>query len=271
MVAQETYQNPTVLEEKTEQFQDQDPYEAEETLSLCDLPTHSDSAHWDDCSKEYQSSSFDNDEDNFFEFFSEEFTASTYPSSGKDIIFCGKLIPCKEAPKSFEAEKTHHQDKEIGSTKRIRKGFFRSWRSCSFHKTSKSFNSKISKPALQGKDPRSMNTCLSFPTSKSYRKCELSKVSILSSTPSKSKWYLFMFGMARFPTEMELRDIRTRQSRRSPSTMFRSFDEGSDQMEGQKGNMGRKSSNKAKGLWGLLRAVGCRISQPNTVVKAGFL
>ncbi|KAM2999062.1 hypothetical protein FF2_040645 [Malus domestica] len=77
-----------------------------------------------------------------------------------------------------------------------------------------------------------------------------------------------MFQMARFPTEMELRDIKNRQSRRMPSTMFRSFDEGSD----EKGNKGRNDSkSRAKGLWRLLRAVGCSSPHADAVVKAGLL
>ncbi|KAM2999061.1 hypothetical protein FF2_040645 [Malus domestica] len=267
MVALETPQNAAPLEEKVEQFQDQDPYEAEETLSLCDLPTHSDSAHWEDFSKDYQSSSFDRyeDDDNLFEFVSEEFTSSTYPEQKDDIIFCGKLIPYnKEAP-NFAAEKCHQKTQKIkrqetgNKTKSFsfskKKGFFWSWRSCSFGKITKPSNTaKTSKP----KNPRSA----------SYRKCEVNKVSILSSTPSRSKWYLLMFQMARFPTEMELRDIKNRQSRRMPSTMFRSFDEGSD----EKGNKGRNDSkSRAKGLWRLLRAVGCSSPHADAVVKAGLL
>ncbi|KAM1594793.1 hypothetical protein PS2_001126 [Malus domestica] len=267
MVALVTQQNPAPLGEKEEQFQDQDPYEAEETLSLCDLPRHSDSACWDDFSKDYQSSSFDRDEDNFFEFFSEEFTPSTYPAE-KDIIFCGKLIPYnKEAPK-FAAEKGHQKIKsqETGSNARSvnfskKKGFFRSWRSYHFHKVTKpSKTAKTSKPES--------------PTPTSYRKCEVNKVSILSKTPSKSKWYVLMFQMARLPSEMELKDIKNRQSRRSPSTMFRSFDEESDEMAGAKGTKGIKSDGNSttKGLWGLLRAaVGCGSPHADAVVREGLL
>lgn len=253
------------------QNQHDDPYEAEETLSLCDLPTHSDSAQWDDFSKEYQSSSFDKDEDNFFEFFSEEFTASTYPSWNKDIIFCGKLIPYnKEAPQVINAaaEKKTQKNSEVsnktlgGSTKKW--SFFR-WRRFrgSKHKA-------VAKPS-QAKSTSTTTKSISFPASKSYKRYDLSlgNVSILSSNRSKSKWYLFMFGMTRFPTEMELRDIKSRQSRRSPSTMFGSNNcEASDEITG-KGSKGiSNSSSRAKGLWELLRNLGCSSQQPNAVVKA---
>ncbi|KAJ6322919.1 hypothetical protein OIU77_012705 [Salix suchowensis] len=94
----------------------QDFDDAEETLSLCDLPLNGEASDWDDFSKEDQSlgSCFDQD---FFEFFSEDFTASTHPKD--EIIFCGKLITCKG---ETVAEKTQN----LESTKKARntkKGF----------------------------------------------------------------------------------------------------------------------------------------------------
>ncbi|KAM5556104.1 hypothetical protein ABKV19_023804 [Rosa sericea] len=256
--------------------QDDDPYEAEETLSLCDLPTHSDSAHWDDFSKQYQSSSFDRDEDNFFEFFSEEFTASTYASENKDIIFCGKkLIPySKEAPHVAAEKKTTQKSTETSNKSSTKKwGLFR-WRR--FRRSKPKVVTKYCKPS-QVKDGRS-NT-ISFPTSKSYKRCDPSlwKVSVLSSNRSKSKWHLFMFGITKFPTEMELRDIKSRQSRRNPSTMFGANCEASNEITGKgnkeiSSNNSRSSSNssnsssRAKGLWGLLRVIGCSSQLPKAVL-----
>ncbi|KAK9913283.1 hypothetical protein M0R45_037105 [Rubus argutus] len=271
MVAQlDSY--PALEKNPDHQLQNQhdDPYEAEETLSLCDLPTHSDSAQWDDFSKEYQSSSFDKDEDNFFEFFSEEFTASTYPSSNKDIIFCGKLIPYnKEAPQVIAAaEKKTQKNSEVSNKKAgcsIKKWRLFRWRRF------KGSKHKIVATPNQAKSTSTTTKTISFPASKSYKRCDLSlgKVSILSSNRSKSKWYLFMFGMTKFPTEMELRDIKSRQCRRSPSTMFGSNNsEAGDEVTG-KGNKGiSNNSSRTKGLWGLLRNLGCSSQQPNAVVKA---
>ena len=230
--------------------QEYDPYEAEETLSLCDLPTHSDSANSDDFSKEYQNSSFDQDQDNFFEFFSEGFTASTYPFGDEDIIFCGKLIPYnKEAPHVAAAEKKTQKNTETSNKSSTKKwGFFRWSR---FRRSKSKVVLNCSKPS-QVKGARSTTNNISFPTAKSYKRCDLSLGKV-----SKSKWYLFMTGMARFPTrEMELRDIKSRQSRRSPSTMFGDNCKASDELMG-KGNEEISSSNgnsRAKGLWGLLRA-----------------
>ncbi|KAF1896518.1 hypothetical protein Lal_00034216 [Lupinus albus] len=101
MMAKEIFsaQEARNYEESTLQ---QDPFEEdqEETLSLCDLPTYSsDSGEWDDYfSKQGHSlsQSNDDDEDELFEFFSEEFTTPTHVNAAKNIIFCGKLIPFKE-------------------------------------------------------------------------------------------------------------------------------------------------------------------------------
>ncbi|KAK7279685.1 hypothetical protein RJT34_24742 [Clitoria ternatea] len=77
-----------------------DPYEEEETLSLCDLPIYS--AQWDGgggdhFSKEDAKIFNNNKGDELFEFFSEEFTSSS-TRTAENIIFCGKLIPFKAEP-----------------------------------------------------------------------------------------------------------------------------------------------------------------------------
>ncbi|OIW20043.1 hypothetical protein TanjilG_31972 [Lupinus angustifolius] len=100
----------------------QDPYEEdqEETLSLCDLPNYSsDSAQWDDYfSKQGQSSSHsnDDDEDELFEFFSEEFTTPTPVTTAKNIIFCGKLIPFKEPRQQQHVTNTCDKPKPLSRT-----------------------------------------------------------------------------------------------------------------------------------------------------------
>ncbi|CAJ1977173.1 unnamed protein product [Sphenostylis stenocarpa] len=72
-----------------------DPYEEEEeTLSFSSINL----AKRDrDFSKEDEKS-FGDDDDNLFEFFSEEFTTSSKSAVAENIIFCGKLIPFKDIP-----------------------------------------------------------------------------------------------------------------------------------------------------------------------------
>jgi hypothetical protein len=117
------------------------------------------------------------------------------------------------------------------------------------------------------------SSALALPSSKGYvyaaKNCDFSigKVSLLPPS-TKSKWYLFLFGMAGLPTEMELRDIRTRQSRRRSqlSTMSQSSVESDEKVKGV-GDNARRS--RGKGLWRLLKMLGFRSThQTNAVVKA---
>ena len=176
------YEESTLLQQQV------DPYEEEETLSLSDLPIYSTSgsisARWggtDDFSKEdgkdFGGDHDDNNDDNLFEFFSEEFTASsTNYATAENIIFCGKLIPFKDINPPRGDQSNINVQK--GITKRSSKG---------------------SKSSFAASDYSS----------------SLGKVSLVRS-PTNSRWFLFMFGMSKLSitTEMELKDIRNRQSRR---------------------------------------------------------
>ncbi|KAG7998636.1 hypothetical protein I3843_01G267700 [Carya illinoinensis] len=238
MVAKEPYQDP--VEENTDL---QESYEAEETLSLCDLPIYSDPSDRDDHSKD-RDQSLPQDDD-FFEFLSEDFTASTCAATAnKNIIFCGKLIPYKELP-GTENTRNHESTGTKDFTRR--KTFFDGNHSVDFNK--KKSTSKYSK--LQS-DKDSNTLSLASPKSHVYetRKCDFAvgKVSLMAS-PAKSRWYLFILGMARFPTVMELRDIRTRQSRMSSqSSMFRSAD-----FDGTVKANANGERRGVKGLWRRLR------------------
>jgi hypothetical protein len=247
-----------------------DPYEAEEALSLCDLSIYSDDAatNWDDHTKEEQRLSSDND---FFEFFSEDFTAATAtataaPSTANNhIIFCGKLIPYRE---------TQSHEISCSDTKQNQKkrGFLR-WKSLSFNKKSSKAEEYDHGNYSKLQDGEKGSSALALPSSKGYvyaaKNCDFSigKVSLLPPS-TKSRWYLFLFGMAGLPTEMELRDIRTRQSRMrgQPSTMSQSSVESDEKVKGV-GDNARRS--RGKGLWRLLKMLGCRSThQTNAVVKA---
>ncbi|GAB4838235.1 hypothetical protein Ancab_027766 [Ancistrocladus abbreviatus] len=48
----------------------------------------------------------------------------------------------------------------------------------------------------------------------------LSEGSSNSEQEAKLPWYWLKFGLIKFPTEMELKDIRYRQQRKTPSTLF---------------------------------------------------
>ncbi|KAF7131976.1 hypothetical protein RHSIM_Rhsim09G0153900 [Rhododendron simsii] len=188
--------------------------ETEETLSFCDIPIYSsESADWENSSKEDQSlpssstSSSSSDQD-LFEFFSEEWSnSSTYPV--QNIVFYGKLIiPFKE-PELISIDTTHN---------------------------------------LERKSPQKPRKKLANKAAKSGGKngfC-VRKVLFLGS-PAKWRWNLLACGLgARFPTEMELSDIRSRQRKRSqPAPLFL-------------GGGGDKKVSGGKGLWAMIKSLGGR-------------
>ncbi|PON40265.1 hypothetical protein TorRG33x02_340850 [Trema orientale] len=225
----------------------QDPYEEEEALSLCDLPIYSDSFKWDDefssggKNNMDQSLPFDENDNDYFEFFSEDFSSSADFSSGhnsnKDIIFCGKLIRYKECPQvEGQNRKISDQKQKPGKKKSI----FHHWKSSNDNENDK--NDKMGG----------------------------SRVSM------SSRWYLLLFGMTRLPSrEMELRDMRSRQSRRlkrTPTTMFVPYDNKGDETTKKKvasKPKGRRGIS-GKSWWGLLRILSCRSGHAEAVARASF-
>ncbi|EEF32680.1 conserved hypothetical protein [Ricinus communis] len=230
----------------------------DDALSLCDLALHNNSnaSDWDDSSKEDQSSSFDQD---LFEFFSEDFTASAYPKD--NIIFCGKLIPYKG---DKEEEQAHNLEKAISKPREGKRSRIFPWKTFSSSRSTRS---------------KSYTTCKTFPDlasesneygMKRYNRVSMKKVSLLGG-PARSRWYLFAFGVGRYPMEMELSDIKTRQSKLTDSKMRQSSkapgkskaDDGREKLDGRGGK-------RARGWWSLLRILGCKGNQANAMVKASL-
>ncbi|KAK7270360.1 hypothetical protein RIF29_23441 [Crotalaria pallida] len=248
----------------------QDPYEDDETLSLSDLPIISSSAQWghDDFNKEdgKNSRSYYNDEedgDDFFEFISEDFTTST-SATAESIIFCGKLIPVfKEPPLEKGNNDNNNKKKKVNleSKNDIQKGR---------NALLPSYDECFKKASQEAKSAKSSYDCEYSSSSSSSR-----KVSLVRST-TKSRWYLFMFGMSRLSSnnnEMELRDIRSRQrrSRRRGSVAMKMFPAPEHGEE-----VKIKVRRNYKGLWKVLRSIslglGCKSSKlANDVVKAAFV
>ncbi|KAE9592464.1 hypothetical protein Lal_00028495 [Lupinus albus] len=222
----------------------QDPYEEdqEETLSLCDLPTYtSDSAQWDDYfsierHSSLQSNDDGDDDDNhdFFEFSSEEFTTLSHETTAKNIIFCGKLIPFKEAAQQHR----NYQNSDVVHFP------------CD---KAKHIMSRTNIIPCDAKGSKNNNLC---------NHASIKKVSLMRSTTTKSRWNLFMFGFG-VSTEMDLSDIRSRQSRQGPATMIPATEQGREMVK----NNGKKNM---KGLWRILKSLdfGCLSSN---VVKADFV
>lgn len=197
--------------------------ENEEALSLCDLPIYGNSAGWDDefpDAGKRRSSAADED---FFEFSSEDFSNSfAYPSDNK-IVFCGKIIPYRLPPDETQKPQNKNHDRKKPKKKR---GFFLfRWGSLFSNKSrnSRSWPGRISSSKSLPLELEKYKCGHGYMPNKCVDEYDFAKVKILT-PPLKSRWYLFMFGLNRLPAEMELTDIRTRQSRKTPSTMFRSGD-----------------------------------------------
>ncbi|OAY31939.1 uncharacterized protein LOC110630649 [Manihot esculenta] len=193
----------------------------EEALSLCDLPLEDDTKKM--MSTNCRRSNSEPHE--FFEFFS-DLTSSM--CSAEDIIFCGKLVPLnKEVSSPIQTLIPHsEQDKR-------RSSFCRRSESVPGLRSSVSRSNSISTTKLMMRSSRSLNyrklerfsTARTSPEfdktidrSSSVR--SIGKVEGMVKKTAKPRWYVLIFGVVKPPTEMELRDIKSRQVRRNSSTMM---------------------------------------------------
>ncbi|KAK8504332.1 hypothetical protein V6N13_062681 [Hibiscus sabdariffa] len=237
----------------------------EETLSLSDLVINNDHSNefWnhDDFSRQEETG-------DLFEFFSEDFpaSASIFPEND-NIVFCGKIISYKEKQpnvgskpqrRKYKIEQENGEKKEDFSCRNARKCCLFPWKISpppSLFNKSTTFRSSKSRKELQR---QSFNKSFSMPASvsnKNYEKFSLEKfdfpvkkVSTLA-TPVKSRWYLFAFGVGRFPMEVELKDMKMRQSRKYRAMKFQASDHrgvGGGRSENVKGGRGRRSGK----AWG---------------------
>ncbi|KAI3470463.1 hypothetical protein Pfo_027126 [Paulownia fortunei] len=211
--------------------------EADETLSLCDLPLYSDqSGDWEEyfsLDSSHASNSMSSSQDDYFEFFSQELNPSAATATGfppENIIFCGKLIPYKQPAATCQKDSSSL----VQSKKKPSWPLFR-WK---FSSSRSSKNGTRSTTLMQQSPKRMHNT---------------NKLGKGHGFPMH-KMYLFLFGISRFSTEVELRDIKSRRSRRRcpssppPPPMFRIEYRG-DEVSG-----GR---NRGWGLWGVIKALSC--------------
>ncbi|XP_059638228.1 uncharacterized protein C553.10 [Cornus florida] len=86
---------------------------------------------------------------------------------------------------------------------------------------------------------------------------------------SRPRWHILMFGLVKFPPEMDLKDMKNRQFRRNhPAAMFPSFE---DTGSGQKAPMNRITTDhrQRKSSWGLLKVLSCK-GNASVAVTASF-
>ncbi|XP_043721882.1 uncharacterized protein LOC122669233 [Telopea speciosissima] len=273
MVASKEYNREDSMRENLEQIEDSD---AEESLSLCDLPvydrTASTTTNWDANDDDRRRPSTDQE---LFEFFS-DLRADMCPAD--DIIFCGKLISYKEQECCHEEVKNTNldvldyedddDDDDDGKQSCTIKSFFRRRR-----RSSESLNAlQRSKTIAKDRLPMRTNNLLEYrklrrvssttktkvETNDRYMsgKCSgkgnSSSISTSTTPLAKPKWPLLMFGMVNVPKEMELKDIKNRQNRRNPTLLFPAIVAGGGTEEA------KVRREEEKGSWRLLRALSCR-------------
>ncbi|CAK7325514.1 unnamed protein product [Dovyalis caffra] len=237
--------NPEAAQENTglQNFGD-----AEETFSFCNLSLNNcDSACRDNHSKQ--------DRQDFFQFPTEELasTASTAYSSDS-IIFCGKVIPYKgEQVVAEEEQKMEIADEPKENTN---KSMLPSKLSHSSSKSTERAAARSNASPRKTKQEKSTDHKDCENTDKGHASRKLSadksdssmrKESNLSSSMSSGR-HSNRLGVGKLPTEMDLSDTKTRQSKRSspPARMF--------SPETESGQKGKSSKGKReKGLCGLCR------------------
>ena len=254
----------------------QDFEDAEEAFSFSDLSLKNCDNYGDDFAKQDLSSSFDHQD--FFEFFSEEFTSTASSTNSSDsIIFCGKLIPYRGETVVAETEQNlglaaqetvvaeTEQDLGIAAqTKHTKKGsILPSELSPSFNKSTERAAARSKTPPKKKKLQKSTDKARES-TNKGYatrklsvdRKydCSMRKGPDLSPLMN-SGCYSFRLGVGKFPMEMDLSDIRMRQGKKStPPARKLPFNDECHQTD--KSGKGKREKN----LWGLFRgkaSLGC--------------
>ncbi|KAK1396364.1 hypothetical protein POM88_006227 [Heracleum sosnowskyi] len=211
-----------------------------ETLSLRDLPIYGEN----DYAEEDHEQIFDN-----FEFFSEEWS-SPRSSSADNVLFCGKLIANKDYKQSLSGKRGVLQGNFNSKTSKpyVQKGI-----------CVDKYNGSSSLSYGQNFNSVSASNCMS-----KIGKCEdkndtLAYEIAIFKSPTRSRWFLFFFGSAKIPAEMEIRDIRRRQLKKSMSQQ--SLGGASAKITSRK--------NRGIGWWKLIRALGCHTHHPaDSVIKA---
>ncbi|XP_002531652.2 uncharacterized protein LOC8285813 [Ricinus communis] len=184
--------------------------EEEEALSLCDLPLEDDNEIPEMASRSHSRRS-SSEPSELFEFFS---NFSSEMCSAEDIIFCGKLIPFKDL------SPPHQQDKRHISFRR------RSESLSGLHSSSVSRSNSINN-MMRNSRSLDYSRLERFPTSKTSTESDNSmernsslRSNMAKRTVVKPRWYVLMFGVVKPPTEMGLRDIKSRQVRRNSLNMM---------------------------------------------------
>ncbi|EXB54749.1 hypothetical protein L484_012849 [Morus notabilis] len=257
-----------------QQQEEEDQEEAEEALSLSELPLSNDMSSKNNTTNSNRRSASEPPE--LFEFFS-DLSSDHNMSSAEDIIFCGRLIPFREqSPPKFNFSKDF--DEKPTSGFRRRSESLSELQSSGVSRSSSNTKARMvmrnSRSLDYQKLRRAWNTSAVSPALDIDRNSSTKSVGKRDVSPKKAgrvRWSSFlMFGTVKFPAEMELGDIKSRQARRNvpiTTTLFPPMDSG--------GNLPVSRSNSSKsgggggGSWRLLKALSCK-DHASVAVTASF-
>ncbi|TXG60977.1 hypothetical protein EZV62_012340 [Acer yangbiense] len=228
-----------------------DPKEEEEALSLCDLPLD----EFDEMTNNKHTSSSSSIRMNTTttrrsssepaELFSFLSSSENIMCPAEDMIFCGRLISSSQSVKTLSTDdKKPHPPRRSESLSELQST---STTRSNTTKTSKS-NILTSSRSLDYQKLRRFSSSKNSPDSDMDRNPSLRRSDKLKAV--KPRWYLFMFGMVKFPPEMDLQDIKSRQFRRNSSSVLFPPSESDGNFPGHRGS--------GKSSWKLLKALSCK-------------
>lgn len=253
-----TESNPLTSQHTQNQHHHHDQDEAEESLSFSDLPLDkekSDEHTLESFRKNPRRSS--SEPLDLFEFFTTGFITSEI-SPAEDLIFCGRLLPLNDhSPLTSRTTsennfwKLEESRKQTGFRKRSES--LSGLQSSVSRSNSAKINLKRNSRSLDYRRLYRQANSIFSPTAEIDRNCSiksgLKPDPLNKKASSKPRWYLLMFGMVKFPAEMDLSDIKSRQVRRSSSALFPANE-----------NKGKFQCNRNSGeaAWRILRALSCK-------------
>ncbi|WOG96173.1 hypothetical protein DCAR_0415504 [Daucus carota subsp. sativus] len=228
----------------------------EETVSLCDLPIYSESPKAKNDNDQMSSSVEQPDQ---FEFFSEEWSGLV-PSPIDNFLFCGKLIVNKGYKQSVVSE-TPHKLRESTKERAQENQRGLQWNLNARTSKSRDQKGKCKKKNDSGYAQAPSSSSASMSNGIITRKNDnlANRITILKS-PTRSRWFVFLFRSKRDLTDMETRETMQRHNNKI-------------MLQQSQVVSGKIANSKSRGIrwWKLIRLLGCdNLHRADAVIKSSY-